>query len=260
MRFTYGWADFLVRFAILMFFAPLVFLLVSKGKWWLVLAGIWTAWAFRGQSFTLAWQLLFNMGILIGYYWQPIRTRFRSLSFSHQQLIKRTFLISALITFTASYANVYVLSLMFHLWGDGRLPPALQHVAFTWGWINHDVWIWDSKWTMAPLRIVLFFVWFPTLFGLVRRYEKQLVGISHGILEMLGRNSLFVYSVHSIIVFTLKMYVIPSHTSLLQNFLITGLALVTLIIIVKLYVRYRPALASAYHPLIGWRSNNAHSS
>lgn len=259
MRFTYGWADFLVRFAILMFIAPFVFYLLSRGKWWLALIGIWTAWFFRGQGFTLAWQLLFNMGIVIGYYWQPIRERFRALSSSRQKLIKRTFLITALATFTASYASVYVLSLMFHLWGDGHLPPYWQHVAFTWGWINHDIWIWADKWTMAPLRVALFFIWFPTLFGLVRHYEKQLVRASHGVLELLGRNSLFVYSVHSIIVFALKMYVIPPKTNLLQNFLITGAGLVTIVSITKLYTRYRPALMAIKLPFLNWRTNSARS-
>ncbi|HET9721460.1 MAG TPA: OpgC domain-containing protein, partial [Candidatus Saccharimonadales bacterium] len=37
MRFTYGWADFLVRFAILMLIAPFVFYVISRGKWWLAM-------------------------------------------------------------------------------------------------------------------------------------------------------------------------------------------------------------------------------
>ncbi len=244
MRFTYGWADFLVRFALLMLAAPLVFYLVSKGKWWLALAGIWIAWAFRGQSFTLAWQLLFNMGILIGYYWQPIQAKLRKLDASHKRIIKRSFFTIGLITFTISYASVYVLSLLYHLWGDSLLSAHWQHVAFTWGWLNHNIWDWSDKWTMGPLRVALFFIWFPVLYGLFRHYERQLVSISHGVLEVLGRNSLFVYSVHSVIVFTLKMYFIPPKTNFLQNFLITGSALVALVIITKLYVRYRPTLAS----------------
>jgi hypothetical protein len=40
LRFEYGWADFLGRFAILMLIAPFVFYLISKGRWRLVLIGI----------------------------------------------------------------------------------------------------------------------------------------------------------------------------------------------------------------------------
>ena len=248
MRFTYGWADFLVRFAILMVFAPIVFYLIAKGRWWLALAGIWIVWLFRGQGFTLSWQLIFNLGILIGFYWRPIQDHFKDLSLKRRRLIKRGFLTAALVSFAFSYASVYMLSLLFYLWGDNHLPPAWQHVAFTWGWINHDIWNWSDKWTMGPLRIALFFIWFPVLYGLVRRYERRLGKYSGGILEMLGRNSLFVYSVHSLIVFLLKMYAIPAKTTVIQNVLITGAGLATLILITRLYVRYRPALASISLP------------
>ncbi len=259
MRFTYGWADFLVRFAILMFFAPFVFYLVAKRKWWLALAGIWTVWIFRGQGFTLAWQLIFNLGILLGFYWQPLQRRFRSLNSRARSVIKRSFLTAALVSFTFSYACVYILSLLFHLWGAGHLPPAWQHVAFTWGWINHDIWNWADKWTMGPVRIMLFFIWFPVLYALVRRYELALSRYTRGLLEMLGRNSLFVYSLHSMIVFILKMYFIPAHTSVFQNILITGSGLAGLILITRLYVRFRPQLSSINLPRLSWRTDNARS-
>lgn len=245
MRFTYGWADFLVRFAILMLVAPFVFYLVAKGKWWLALAGIFGAWAFRGQGFTLAWQLIFNSGIIIGFYWERIEQWFGQLSNRRQKEIKISFLTAALLSFSLSYASVFALSLMFHAWGWGVLPPALQHVAFTWGWLNHGIWNYADKWTMGPVRVVLFFVWSPVLYWLVRRYEQPISRYSRGVLEMLGRNSLFVYTTHAFIVFTLRMYVVPAKTNLLTNFLITGTGLVLLISITKIYLRVKPATVSA---------------
>lgn len=259
MRFTYGWADFLVRFALLMFVAPAVFFLISKGKWWLALVGILAAWVFRGQGFTLAWQLLFNLGILGGYYWQTIQHKYRSLTINHRTWLKRSFLSLAVATFLISYASVYILSLLFSLWGKGKLPPDWQHVAYTWGWLNHNIWNWADKWTMGPLRVGLFFIWFPVLYGLFRHYERQLVQLSHGVLELLGRNSLFVYSVQSVIVFTLKMYIIPPATNFWLNFLITSAGLVVMVIITKLYVRYRPALTSYKSPLLNGRVDNGKS-
>jgi len=259
MRFTYGWADFLVRFAILMVFAPIVFYIIAKGKWWLALIAIWTIWLFRGEGFTLSWQLIFNMGILIGFYWQPLQARFRKLGESRQKLIKRGFFAAGLISFAFSYASVYVLSLLYHLWGSDHLSPGLQHVAFTWGWINHDIWNWADKWTMGPLRVLLFFIWFPVLYGIVRRYEPQLARFSRGILEVLGRNSLFVYSLHSLIVFLLKMYLIPPRTSVIQNIAITGVGLAALVTVTKLYVRFRPNLSSINLPKLSWRTGNARS-
>jgi hypothetical protein len=244
MRFTYGWADFLVRFAILMFMAPFVFFLVAKRLWWLALAATFGVWLFRGMSFTLAWQLIFNLGIIIGFYWQPIQDRFRSLKPQTRSLVKRSFAITALITLALSYATVFVLSLLFHLWGDDLLSHWWQHVAYDWGNWNYDVWKYTDKWTMGPIRAALFFIWFPVLYWVVRRYEDKIGKFSRGILELLGQNSLFVYTVHSVIVFTFKMYLIPSHTNFFQNFLITGLGLVLLVSTTKTYVKHKSSLLS----------------
>jgi hypothetical protein len=257
MRFTYGWADFLVRFAILMIFAPLVFYVVSKGKWWLALVGIIGVWFFRGQSFSLAWQLIFNLGIITGFHWQQIENWFRGLRQRQRRNIKRGMATTAGLTFVASYFSVYLLSLLNHLWGDGLLPQWLQHITFTWDRLNYDVWVYADKWTMGPLRVVLFAAWFPVLYWLVRKYEKPISLYSRGILEMLGRNSLFVYIVHSFIVFTLKMYFIPPRTNVLQNFIITGSGVVVLIAITKLYLRARPSLATARLPIPGARNSSS---
>ena len=257
MRFTYGWADFLVRFAILMLIAPFVFYLIAKGKWWLALAGIVTAWAFRGLSFTLAWQLIFNLGILVGFYWQRIEAAYERLKPRQKLGLKRGFAAAALATFTISYASVYVLSLLFHLWGDNHLGPALQHVAYDWGNWNHDIWNNADKWTMGPVRVLLFFTWFPVLFWLFRRYEQLLSRYSRGLLELLGRNSLFVYTAHSFIVFTFKMYLIPAKTNFIQNFLITGAALALLIAATMIYKRIEPSLAAIKLPRFKLLTNSS---
>src|SRR5579862_1411459 len=235
MRYTFGWADFLVRFAILMFIAPFVFFLVATRLWWLALIGIITAWAFRGQGFTLAWQLIFNGGIIIGFYWQKIGDWFRGLQPARRRLIKRSVGGVALVSFAVSYASVFVLSLLFHLWGDNHLSHWWQHVAYDWGNWNYDVWLYADKWTMGPLRVALFATWFPTLYWIVRRYEAKINHLSRGVLELLGRNSLFVYAVHAFIVLGFQIYLIPAKTNFIQNFLITGLGLALLIGITKLY-------------------------
>jgi len=237
MRFTYGWGDFLVRFALLMLMAPFFFYLVSRGKWWLALAASLTLWLFRGQGFTLSWQIIFNTGILIGFYWDSIQQRWHDLGKKRQLTVKKVFLVAALTSFTISYASVYVLSLLFHLWGDSLLPHWLQYVAFDWGNWNHDIWLYADKWTMGPLRVLLFFIWFPVFYALFRHYEVKIQRFSRGLLEMLGRNSLFVYSAHAFIVFTIRMYFIPPTTNFLQNFLITGSGVGLLILVTAGYTK-----------------------
>jgi hypothetical protein len=192
----------------------------------------------------LSWQIIFNLGMLIGFYWNAIQQKWHHQGEARQAVIKRAFLVCALISFSLSYASVYVLSLLFHLWGDNSLPHWLQHVAYDWGNWNHDVWLYADKWTMGPIRILLFFIWFPVLYGLFRHYENQIQKYSRGILELLGRNSLFVYSTHAFIIFALKMYFIPPTTSFLQNFLITGVGVALLILVTSIYVKLvRPKIS-----------------
>lgn len=242
MRFTYGWADFLVRFAILMFIAPFVFYLVAKGKWWLAAAGIFIAWLFRGQGFTLAWQLIFNYGIIIGFYWQQIETAFRQLKQPRRRQVKTAVFATAGVTLLISYLSVYLLSLLFHLWGWDRLPHWGQHIAYDWGNWNHDVWLYADKWTMGPVRVVLFAFWFTALYWLTRRFEGAVSRYSRGFFELLGRNSLMTYTIHAFIVFLFKMYLIPPKTNVVENFLITGAGLVLLLCLTSLYVKLKPLL------------------
>lgn len=242
-RFTYGWADFLVHFAVLMLFAPFIFYLIAKGRWWLAVAAAVTAWIFRGQSFNLAWQIIFNFGILVGFYWQGIVNRFRGFKTEQRKLVKRATVALAAITFIIGYASVFALSLLFNIWGTGRLPQPLQHVAYDWGNWNYDIWLYADKWTMGPLRILLFFLWFTVLYWVVHKYEERITKASRGILELLGRNSLFVYVTEAFIVFILKMYIIPPHTNFIENFLITTAGLAALVLITAAYKHLESRIA-----------------
>jgi len=243
MRFTYGWADFLVRFAILMFFAPFVFYLVAKRRWWLALAGIVTVWLFRGQNFTMSWQLIFNSAIVVGFYWPKIEEWFRTLKKPQRSKIKRVMAGTELVTFAASYMSVFPLTLLNMAWGWGRLPGWLQHVTFTWNRLNYDIWVYADKWTMGPLRVALFFLWFTVFYWLVHKYETKVGQYTGGLLELLGRNSLFVYTAHAFIVFIFKLYLIPPNTSFLENLLITAAGLAILILITYSYKKLQPRLA-----------------
>ncbi|HVS78904.1 MAG TPA: OpgC domain-containing protein [Candidatus Saccharimonadales bacterium] len=258
MRFTYGWSDFLVRFAILMLIAPFVFYLIAKGKWWLALAGVIVAWIFRGQGFTLSWQLIFNLGIFVGFYWQQLDRQFRKLSAKQRRAVKRGMAAASIVTFSLSYASVFLLSFLNRHYDS--ITPWLRHLTFTWNHYNADIWVYAQKWTMGPWRVAMFFLWFTTLYWFVRRYEQPIARYSYGLLELLGRNSLFVYTAHSVIVFAFYMYLIPAHTGLWQNFLITALGLVLLIAITRAYKLVEPFLASIKWPHPGsLRPNRANS-
>jgi hypothetical protein len=89
MRYGYGWADWLDRYAILMFLAPFGFYIVSRGKWWLLMAISIFAWALPGQGFTNHWQLIFAMAMVLGYYWYEITGWLADWPIRRQKLAKR---------------------------------------------------------------------------------------------------------------------------------------------------------------------------
>jgi fucose 4-O-acetylase-like acetyltransferase len=102
------------------------------------------------------------------------------------------------------------------------------------------VWHFSEKWTVGPLRLFLFLVWFTALFMVVEKYSKTINRFSRNIFMMLGQNSLFVYVAHAFIVFIFKLFIYPGHP-LLYNFEVTAGALLSLVIITRLYVAIKPA-------------------
>jgi len=236
MKYGFGWADFLDRFAILMFLAPFGFYLLTKGKWWLLAAASLLAWGFRANNFILAWQIIFTLGMMIGYYWFELRGRFHSLTAKTQKRITRTIFAVTAVSFTLSYASVYILSVLNEK--IASLPSALVHLTNTWNSSNAYVWIYAQKWTMGPLRIVLFLFWFSALFMLVNRYQTTITKYTWGIVEMLGQNSLFVYVAHAFIVFIFKLFIAPDKPILI-NFVVTTAALISLIVVTMFYVKYK---------------------
>jgi hypothetical protein len=209
-----------------MLFAPFVFYLIAKGRWRWVLAGIAIGWFFRGQNFTLAWQPLFYGGMMVGFYWKELQAWANALGAGQKRLIRRSVIAVTAVSFSLAYATVYVLSeLNSHL---ASLSPGLKNFTLSWNGFTKFVWTYADKWTMGPLRLLLFVFWASVLYWLVSKREQTINSRTKGILVLLGQNSLFVYIFHSMIVLAFKFF-IPAHTNALQNFGITSLALAVLI-------------------------------
>lgn len=226
LQYEFGWADFLSRFAIYMFVAPFAFYLLIKGKWWILLALSIIAWLFRGQTFLLSWQIIFILGMIAGYYWKEIQQKIESFKPKVKKRLKFSLFTFTAITFIVSYSSVFILSVL----NDNvlTLKEPWQSFTYTWNNFNEYIWIFAEKWTMEPLRIILFITWFSTLYMLTVRYEQKIQRFTKNYFELMGKNGLFVYVSHAFIVFIFKLF-IPSGTNLWQNFLITAAALMALI-------------------------------
>jgi hypothetical protein len=231
-RFSFGWADFLPRFAILTFMAPFVFYLISRGRWPIVILGSLIAWHFRGNNFIMAWQLIFNVAMVIGFYWNEIRQKIESWSKTTKLLAKRSVYSLAGATFVFSYSGVYLLSTIEK--HRAFFPDWVTRLGWHWSSLNDFIWQYCPKWTLGPGRIAFFALWFVALYMLVERYEENISRFSKGMLELLGKNSLFVYVTHAFIIFGLKLLV-PVHTNFYENFAFTFVALASIIFITSTY-------------------------
>lgn len=255
LNYNFGWADFLDRFALMMFAAPFGFYLLNRGKWWLlglISIGVWCAPGNNNPWDTLNWQLIFMLAMILGYHWEALNDRWAKVKAKNKRAIKRWVIGISSVTFAYSYASVYLLAVLNNRLT--QLPLGWQHFTLSWNSFHNWVWQYAQKWTLGPLRVVLFGFWFWCLFMLANRYYPLITRFSRGVIEMMGQNSLFVYITHAFIVFILKLF-IPPITVFWQNFLFTAGALMALVILTRLYVSHRPYLqarkASLYE-LLPW--------
>jgi fucose 4-O-acetylase-like acetyltransferase len=119
------------------------------------------------------------------------------------------------------------------------LSAGWQNFVFRWNDINAYVWLYAQKWTVGPLRVILFLLWFTALFMLVNKYIEPINRYSRNLFLLLGQNGLFVYIAHAFIVFIFKLFISAGHP-LLVNFLVTAAALFTLVAVTKIYTRIPP--------------------
>ena len=225
LHYSFGWADFLSRFAILTFLAPFAIYLLKRGDIRLLASMSLLAWFFRGSNFIAAWQLIFGLAVVVGFYWNEINAWAGKQTARLKRRARKTLMTAAGATFAFSYLSLYVMSFLQN--SAWHLPARLNR--FTWSWNNFDqkIWHYCDKFTLGPGRLAFFLLWFSALYLLVIKHEAAIRRYSRDWLLILGQNSLFVYIAHAFIVFIFQMF-IPNQTTHLQNTLITALALLVL--------------------------------
>jgi hypothetical protein len=207
-RYAYGWTDFLQYYALFMVFAPLAVYLCTKNYAWLVALFSFGVWLFRGENFTMGIQMMFMLGLVVGYYLPTIEKVVRGWSLKTQKrsaiaLFGITGLSIGLSAITVRGSSV------FQLWYNGSqtwVPAWFVTVMNTMYDFLNFTRPYVEKFTVAPLRVVCAIVWFTALYVFVRRYEQQINRYSKGFFRTLGQHSLFVYSFQGFIVFGTLAY------------------------------------------------------
>ena len=194
LQYSYGLADMLPLYVIYLLLAIPTLRLLRRGYWWHVIALSLLVWLLAfvvpqplrpvGTYFSiLSWQPLFFGGVVFGYYnpevtawWYAIRrtTRIRLLS------------VVGLLSGIGLCASWLFLSRPSVL---GDFGDWLQRYA--------------NKATLGPVRLLLFGGCIITSYHLVKHFEEPISRFVGWFLLPLGRNSLYVYVLHSIIIFPL---------------------------------------------------------
>lgn len=225
-KYSYGWADLLIFYAIVVLLSPLVIYPVYKGHWKPVLFVSFLAWLYAfltpdlqrysGSYFpVLSWQFLFTIGIIIGKYRNKISTIYRRYFTQGNS--------APLFALIASFLILLILSVLDVRMGyfTGETKDFIDRV-FT-------------KLELGPGRILAFFVWFTFLYVLVHKMYKYISKYFGWLYFTFGRNSLLTYAVQSVILFASFYIDIPG--GYIKNTIVTIYAILLNWALVGVFLR-----------------------
>lgn len=223
LQFHFGWADFLARYAVFMFVAPLAVWLIAKRHAWLVALGSVSTWLLLGHAagwhiFT-AWQVVFMIGIIIGFYLPQMETRARRIPTQQRTILWWLIVATAAISYLAVVFWFVVLPFI--------TPSANSSVPVEWlPYLDRE--------SVGVGRIIIGTLWFSALYLVFRRFEEWIHSATKGVLLTLGQNSLFVYSLEAFIIFSLDVFLpAPTHSSVVGNTVIGALGIASIYIITR---------------------------
>ena len=236
LEYIYGWVDFLALYAVFMFIAPFAIYLTVKGKWWVVIGGSVVAWfALKGFDMRFGWQIFFMPAIVVGYHVHTLEHKLESLSLKSKNML---YMLSGLVVLTMLAISAYFVFLVPFIVNRPTLLASLPNVAesaITWSssWYRAVLEPQVYKWTLPLGRVLFAWVWFMTLYMIVRHFEQPITKYTKNAFAVLGRNSLFTYCTMGIMIFGLHFILIPRVTAfsldkLLLNTVINGLFLAAL--------------------------------
>ncbi|MBI2620757.1 OpgC domain-containing protein [candidate division WWE3 bacterium] len=216
-KYSYGWADLLILYVILVAMSPFVIYFIYKGYWYIVLFISLMFWYQRwalpdvprisGSYFpVMSWQFLFVAGLIIGRYKEVISRYLRS--FPRRDIF---FLIVCMVTLLTIYLSA---GSVYYGWFDGSIKKFIDQIF--------------AKTTLGPGRIALFFVWFAAFYYLTAMFLDYIVKYLGWLYLRFGQNSLLTYIIQSIVLFAWFYFpqgMLPSNfvVNNLTNLLVIGM-------------------------------------
>ena len=205
-NYSYGWADLLIFYALLLSVSPLILYALYKGYWKYVFFVSFICWAYEfyspgtlriSASFfpLLSWQFIFVLGSLVGYFRADFSKLYRTY-FMGANTKFRVFLIIAFVsTLTLSYLDVF-----YGLFA-GKTKEMLD--------------LYFVKLELGPARLVVFFIWFTFFYWLFNVFYVSVSKYLGWLFFMYGKNSLLTYVLQSTVLFA--TFYIPLGGTYLSN-------------------------------------------
>lgn len=234
LQYLYGWADFLRLYAIFIIMGPFALWLLRKGKWYILMAGSIGLWALYPLALDytnhtaellmpISWQLIFFAGLTIGFHWSNIQGWWEALSKKTQIAVLAPILTIAVVTIIANISLALV----------ANFGTADNMAAEFYNSMLRTVF---NKEALTPLRILLFASWFILGLVIVMRYEKRIIKWFGWILIPFGKNSLYVYILHAIILFFAHLIMAPENS---HNIFVNFIGAIIIIGLILLAVKKR---------------------
>lgn len=239
LQYVYGWADFVAYYVVFLLFAPLALWLITKTGGWAVIAISLMIWVVRGESFYRAWQVLFMSGLVAGYYLPRFEKWFAELE--HRRRTGIRIALTRTTLFTIVLSVLFVFGVGYEDTGAGFLVKVFPQAAGILTILEHfddQLRPWFDKNTLALGRLALAWLWFTTLYVLIRPYEKIIDRLSVGLFRTLGQHSLLVYGLEAVVLFPINV-IVPGPYGFIGNTLVGASATTAVYLIV---VSYKPLL------------------
>jgi hypothetical protein len=244
LHFSFGWADFLSRYAWFMFLTPFALWLIAKRLAWIVALGSFVVWGiFRSTDQLLpfsAWQIIFITGTIIGYYFPSINRYFSNLPKKVQYILTQSVIWVSITTFIVALLGYTIIPLISQYVPSVLQSPLATLISPVMQAISTHI----DKPTLDPLRMIIGLLWFTGLFLIISRNESSIDKLTKGTLLLFGRNSLYVYCLSAVLLFIIDMYIRPAGGS--KDLLSGSLLAVALLTVIYFLTKYKRFLVTIF--------------
>ena len=233
LSYTYGWADFLARYAVFMLGAPFALLLIAYRKTWLLLGLsvlLWFVSPSLGFEYFTAWQLLFVIGMIIGSKLDTLMIFLQKKS-GLKVLLIITFAVSLLWSLYVDLLYPHIIAYHFN---NSFFIFAQSHLALP----ENVRGLLFNKESLSFLRIIFSVLWFLVALFIFSKYERCISKYSGNFLSFLGKNSLTVYIIHAFIIFLLFAFYVSNQpeSNIVINSFIGVVAVISTTLITKFFI------------------------